>query len=157
MDQDGWVSIDNLVRGLHESDARWSKVSRQDVEFLTASAVKKRHEISGDLIRALYGHSTPGQVRHVEAMPPEVLYHGTTPAAWKSIKAEGLTPMKRQFVHLSPDRATALRVGNRRSSDVVVLRVDALAAHSSGHKFYVGGDSVWLTDRVPAKFLSPSE
>ena len=60
--------------------------------------------------------------------------------------------MRRQYVHLSIDRATALAVGRRKSRDPVILRIDASAAARAGVAFYLGNDKVWLADEVPAEF-----
>ena len=69
------------------------------------------------------------------------------------ILAEGLRPRSRQHVHLSPDVATALVVGRRRSADVVVLEIEAGAMAADGHVFHRSANGVWLTDAVPAACL----
>lgn len=48
------------------------------------------------------------------ATPPPYLYHGTVTRYLDAIRTEGLRPMNRHDVHLSPDRETATRVGARR-------------------------------------------
>jgi putative RNA 2'-phosphotransferase len=58
-------------------------------------------------------------------------------------------------VHLSADVPTAVRVGGRRSADVLVLRVDAAAMHAAGHVFHRSDNGVWLTDTVPPTYLEP--
>lgn len=40
---------------------------------------KKRHGISGDKIRTLYGHSTPIKLVKEKSAPTNFLYHGTDP------------------------------------------------------------------------------
>lgn len=37
---------------------------------------------------------------------------------------------------------------------VPVLRVDAAAMHADGHRFLVSANGVWLTDAVPARYLT---
>jgi len=86
--------------------------------------------------------------------PPPVLYHGTATRFVDSILTEGLKPQARQQVHLSIDEETARRVGQRHGKPYV-FRVDALAMHARGLKFYVADNGVWLTDRVPPEFLVP--
>lgn len=70
-----------------------------------------------------------------------------------SIMRDGLLPMKRQYVHLSVDTATATLVGKRRDIDPIILEIDALAAINDGIKFYVGNDKVWLCDKIPSKYI----
>jgi len=157
LDSDGWASLPGVLAALRATEAGWSSITREDLERMIAEASKQRHQISGDLIRALYGHSTPDEISHTIATPPVVLYHGTSPGAWKSIQTEGLRPMRRQFVHLSVDPETAQVVGQRKASVPVILRVRALDAHDEGVQFMVGNDRVWLVTHVPQRFISLAE
>lgn len=70
----------------------------------------------------------------------------------KSILAEGLLKKGRHAVHLSPDVATARRVGARRGA-AAVFAVSAAAMHADGHRFSVSANGVWLTDSVPPQYL----
>lgn len=67
----------------------------------------------------------------------------------------GLRPQSRHHVHLSPDVQTASRVGHRRSTDVVVLRVAAAEMAEAGHVFHRSTNGVWLTTVVPWAYLTP--
>jgi len=62
--------------------------------------------------------------------------------------------MKRQFVHLSPDKKTAREVGGRRDQDAAILLIDAHAAHEAGILFYPRGKGIWLSDPIPPQYLS---
>jgi putative RNA 2'-phosphotransferase len=66
---------------------------------------------------------------------------------------DGLRPMNRHDVHLSPDRETARRVGARRGRPVILL-VDAKAMSDDGHEFRLSANGVWLTQHVPAQYLT---
>jgi putative RNA 2'-phosphotransferase len=82
------------------------------------------------------------------------VYHGTAANTADVILEEGLKPMGRQYVHLSPDADTALEVGLRREASPVVLVVHAGAAYKEKVDFYQANESVWLADYVPATFIS---
>src|SRR5437762_12930847 len=69
------------------------------------------------------------------------------------IKATGLRPMDRQFVHLSTDETTAVEVGRRKTKDPTVLRLMAADAYAHGINFYEGNEKVWLADHVPPEFI----
>lgn len=157
LDEEGWAPIDQLIVALREGSADLASLDRTSLEKRLARSPKKRHEISGDRIRALYGHSVPGKVAKTPAKPPAILFHGTAPGVWSVVQNEGLLPMGRQFVHLSIDTDTAEAVGRRKASDALVLQVDARAAASEGTRFYQGNDLVWLADRVPKEFVSLAE
>lgn len=85
---------------------------------MIAASTKRRHEMSGDRIRALYGHSLPGLIKKTPAPPPPQLFHGTASATWNKIRMQGLLPRRRQYVHLSIDVDTAIVVGRCKSRDV---------------------------------------
>ena len=56
-------------------------------------------------------------------------------------------------MHLSADAATAQKVGQRHGKPIV-LRINAAAMHAAGHSFYLSDNQVWLTDHVPAQYIS---
>lgn len=81
-----------------------------------------------------------------------MLYHGTAAATLPLIWRDGLRPMSRQDVHLSADTETAARVGSRHGRPVV-LAVDAAGLAAEGGEFRLSANGVWLTDRVPPRWL----
>lgn len=153
LDEDGWAPLDQLLDALRNKGGEWAAVDRATVERMLASATKRRHELDGDRIRALYGHSVADRIRKVPAVPPGVLFHGTASDTWDLIREQGLHPMRRQYVHLSVDRQMATAVGGRKSKTPVVLIVRAAEAAAAGAQFYEGNDRVWLADDVPARFI----
>ena len=153
LDSNGWTRTDDLRAGIALRSPEWLSVTEQDVEHVVLHSAKTRFEIAGDSIRALYGHSTEDQIIHTPAQPPELLYHGTSKAAWELIKTQGLRPMKRQYVHLSTDAETALLVGRRKTIDPILIQVNAAEAAAGGTGFFVGNDSTWLALEIPPQFL----
>lgn len=154
LDEEGWTPVEALVTALRQAGPEWAAVSRAAIAEVIAKSDKQRHELVGDRIRALYGHSVPGKLRIDAATPPAVLLHGTSPQVAEVIMREGLKPMGRQYVHLSMDEETAEAVGRRKSPAPVILRIDAAAARANGVVFYAGNDKVWLADAVPARFIT---
>jgi putative RNA 2'-phosphotransferase len=154
LDDEGWVSIEALLVAIHEQGPQWSQVDRDELTEMIASSAKRRHEIDGERIRALYGHSVPGRVVKIEADPPAQLFHGTSPRAWAAIQHTGLRPMDRQYVHLSTDIATAEQVGRRKSTTPVILAVEAGRAQAAGNRFWRGNELVWLADYVPSSLIA---
>lgn len=153
VDEEGFVPVSQLLAALDETGHYERSVTVEDLRHMMEVSDKKRHEIVGDKIRALYGHSIPMHIKKEKTVPPDVLYHGTTHKALDRILKEGLKPMSRQYVHLSKDIGTALLVGKRRDDKPVLLSVDAKKAYEDGIKFYLGNDKVVLTDYVPSKYL----
>ena len=128
-----------------------------DLHEVVRSSGKQRHEIVGERIRALYGHTTPTKIARTEVEPPGVLYHGTARRFCEAIMSQGLKLMARQYVHLSIDIDTAKRAGSRRDSSPVLLEVDAKRASADDLAFYQGNDKVWLADEIPPKYLKRIE
>ena len=96
MDEEGWVSVSQLIDSLR-NDSKWSDVHVDDLIKMIESSEKKRHEILGDRIRALYGHSVPMKIHKNEQKPPQILYHGTARKFLKSNYENGLLPKTRQY------------------------------------------------------------
>ena len=157
LDAEGWAPVEQLLAALREKGGAWTEVDRAAIERMMAAADKQRYELSGDRIRALYGHSVPGRIDKKPGIPPAELFHGTAPETATVIKADGLKPMRRQFVHLSADREMAIAVGGRKSPQPVILTIDAEAAAKAGIAFYEGNERVWLADFVPAEFIALPE
>lgn len=151
-DAEGWVPVEDLLTGLRHR-RRFRNLTLSDLERMAAENEKRRFELRNGRIRALYGHSLSGKLVREPAIPPPVLYHGTSPAALEAIRAQGLRPMNRQYVHLSTDIPTARQVGERKAERPVILTIDAARAHAGGIPFYRGNDLVWLADHIPATYI----
>ncbi|KWZ52867.1 RNA 2'-phosphotransferase [Burkholderia ubonensis] len=141
LDPEGWADLDALIAGASRAGRA---LDRATIQAVVATNDKKRFALSGDgrRIRAVQGHSTP-----------DVLYHGTATRFLDSIREQGLKAGARHHVHLSRDVTTAIAVGTRYGKPVV-LAIDAQRMHARGFRFFVAENGVWLTDAVPAEFLS---
>lgn len=87
-----------------------------------------------------------------EMQPPEELWHGTGEKYVASIDQQGLIPKSRLYVHLSAERETAFKVGQRHGNPVVYL-VKTGDMYRNGYPFYRSANGVWLTKEVPVKYL----
>jgi putative RNA 2'-phosphotransferase len=154
LDREGWGEVDDLLTALRRKRREWKDLSADDLQAMMQQSDKQRYQIENGKIRALYGHSIPEKIEKTPAVPPAVLYHGTAPDTAQIILAEGLKPMRRQYVHLSTDMETALLVGRRKAGAPVLLQVRAEDAHRAGVQFYLGKDDTWLADAVPPEFIS---
>jgi len=155
LDEEGWASLSEvmeIVRGL--PNLRWA--TRADVMRVVEEGTgdgKRRFQVEGKRIRARYGHSIAQPITYEPCTPPPVLYHGTAPDALEAIRRDGLRPLGRQYVHLSPDSETAIRVGVRHDERPVVLTVNAAEAHAAGVEFYQADEAVYLARRILAEFI----
>lgn len=154
LDGEGFVPVNQLIEAINENNKYGRPIELSDIERAIEISDKKRHEIQGGRIRALYGHSIPMHISKEPVTPPAVLYHGTTHKALASIMESGLKPMGRQYVHLSTDTEMAIQVGSRRDSDPVILKIDAERAYQDDIRFYKGNDRVVLADYIPPQYIS---
>ena len=151
LDGAGWTEVDAVLAALAGDHIAcdWERLLA-----IVEASEKQRFELTSDgaRIRARQGHSVEVALDWPRTEPPEFLYHGTVERFLPAIRAEGLRPMRRHHVHLSPDEATATIVGNRRGRAIVLtVRAGALAA--TGQPFFLTSNGVWLTDQVAPDYL----
>ncbi len=149
MDEYGFVSLDELLEKIREH----FPVDRRLITEIVRGDDKGRFEIVDNKIRALYGHSIPVNLRLEEDRDNRVYYHGTTPNAALKILKEGLKPMGRRWVHLSPTVDVAREVGYRRTRRPVILEINADAARRDGVKFYKATEKVYLCGVIPPRYI----
>lgn len=151
LDPGGWVAVDALLAAMRRHGI---ELSRAELDEIVARNNKQRFSFdeTGTRIRANQGHSIPVDLQLAPATPPDALYHGTSKATIGPILREGLQKMRRQHVHLSRDKATAIKVGSRHGAPIVLL-VDAAAMARDGYQFFLSDNGVWLTDHVPPRYL----
>ena len=122
LDGEGWASLAEvmeILRGL----PNFRGTTRADVLTVVDEGSgdgSRRFEVEGNRIRARYGHSVAQPIHYDSCTPPPVLYHGTSRDRLPSIYQEGLKPMERQYVHLSLERKTAIRIGARHDDHPIV-------------------------------------
>lgn len=149
LDKEGYCTIDELLSVI-QSQSRWQEAKRDDIVSIAQSCEKQRFKISGDKIKANYGHSMPVTIEKVERELPNILFHGTNQKALESIlgRREGLKSMNRQYVHLSETTDFALLAAKRRENPLL-LKVDVKKALSLNVEFKYVENEVWLATAIP--------
>jgi putative RNA 2'-phosphotransferase len=152
LDEAGWASVAEL---LQQCEQHGFSVSRSELEGVVVTNDKQRFSFSEDgcYIRANQGHSIAVALGYQPLEPPEVLYHGTVERFLPAIQKKGLLKGRRHHVHLSADVTTAAKVGARRGRPVI-LQVHSGQMYRAGHIFYQSANGVWLTEHVPAAYIS---
>ena len=155
VDAHGWAEVGALLRGMTDAGV---PCDLQALREIVRTDEKQRYTFNedGTKIRASQGHSFPVDLGLTQTDPPQVLWHGTATRFLADIMKEGLKPMSRQYVHLSPDAETAYKVGLRHGKPVI-LRVDAQRMAQDGMRFFRAANGVWLTDAVPPQYLQITE
>lgn len=147
----GWVPVADLLAGAARIGFT---ISEAELAEVVSDSDKQRFAFdpTGTKIRANQGHSAEVDLQLEPAEPPAALFHGTADRFLDAIRRDGLLRMARHHVHLSPDTATAAKVGVRHGR-LVLLEVDAAGMRSAGYTFYRSANGVWLVDAVPPEYL----
>jgi len=147
----GWVPVADLLAGAAREGF---PITADELAEVVRASDKQRFALdpAGTRIRANQGHSAEVELQLEPAEPPAVLFHGTADRFLDAIRRDGLLKMARHHVHLSPDTATAAKVGARHGR-LVLLEVDAAGMRSAGYTFYKSANGVWLVDAVPPEYL----
>ena len=152
LDREGWVSVSRLLEAL---EAHGLRLTPDELREVVRANDKQRFSFSPDglNIRASQGHSVEVELGYEPAEPPPTLYHGTAERFLSSIRGQGLLRGRRHHVHLSEQEATAAAVG-RRYGRPVVLWIASGRMHADGHAFFRSANGVWLTEHVPARYIT---
>jgi len=151
LDDNGWAFIDEFI----DKSKSQIELTHELIKEVVTTSDKQRFKISddGQQIRANQGHSIEIDLKLTPKKPPTELYHGTAIRFLDSIKQEGLKPRQRQHVHLSENAETAITVG-RRYGTPVILHVKSGKMNNDGYQFFLSENGVWLTSHVPEQYLN---
>jgi putative RNA 2'-phosphotransferase len=151
LDNRGWADISQLIKNLNKAGKR---INLDKLKEIVETDNKSRFSFNENLnkIRANQGHSIKIELDYHPQQPPEFLYHGTAERFVKSIYDKGIEKKNRHHVHLSQNIETAIKVGKRHGKPFV-LKVLSGKMFKDGHTFYLSENGIWLTDKVPSKYL----
>ncbi len=158
MDKHGFVNVKELIAKIRRRPG-FGWVTFDDIKILVEHDGKNRFEMierDGEYyIRARYGHSKQLDVdiEYEEVKDVKVLYHGTNAKVLPWILREGLKPMARKYVHLSPTPEDAMIIARRRRGKPVILKIDAESFIKDGGKIYKATEKVYLAKYIPPKYI----
>lgn len=155
MDRHGWVSVEDLLRGIHEK--KDYPLNLEELEKIVATDQKGRYRFNEDhtLIKACQGHSLSFVEPELKYMdPPEFLYHGTTTIALEKIKETGaISKMSRHAVHMQENPKNAWKSALRWHKIPVMLKIDAKKMTRDGYVFGKTENDVWCIEAVPVGYI----
>ncbi len=151
LDKNGWINVDELISKLN---AQTNQFNFEILKHIVDTNSKKRFAFNEDFskIRASQGHSVEVELGYKEQQPPEILYHGTVEKFLSEISQASLKKIDRHHVHLSADKLTAMKIGERRGKPIV-LTIRSGDMFLNNFKFYLSDNGVWLTDNVPSIYI----
>ena len=152
LDEHGWADVNALIDDVCKT-GRFLNI--QTIEEIVQNDNKHRFSFNDDRtkIRANQGHSIDVDVEMKACPPPDILYHGTAEKYIESIRKNGILKKSRNYVHLSKDVDTAIKVGARHGK-AIVLKIDARQMYADGYIFLLSANGVWQTEQVPFKYVT---
>ena len=144
-DDHGWISTKELLKALAQDGTTLREGALKEAALVTAP---DELEISDKMIRAKVRQPVE-QNDYIE--PPGLLYYGARQKAYPIIREKGLNGQPQ--VILCATSKDALKLGQRRDQDPVLVTIHARNACESGLVFSKWGD-LYLTGYVDARFLS---
>lgn len=151
LDSAAWVIVEDLVTKVNTNG---ELINFETLVYVVETNKKNRFGFNSEKtkIRANQGHSLQIDHGFLPISPPEILFHGTGEKSLSSILEKGIERRDRHHVHLSADRETALKVGQRHGNPVV-LEVESLRMTEKGLLFYKSENNVRLTDYVSVEYI----
>lgn len=152
IDEQGNAKVEELITLINQTGK--FTISQEILETIVREDVKGRYAYNEDhtLIRCVQGHSIDVVGTLVKKDPPAILYHGTASRFLDSILEKGLIKGKRNYVHLSSDIPTAIKVG-KRHGEPIVFEVNSKQMVEDGYTFMIAENGVWQIDHVPSQYL----
>lgn len=157
MDEHGWVNLYSFIDAVRARSNRFRWLRPHHVEAVVATDPKGRYQITGNELRATYGHSVDVALDLPTENIPEKLYYPTTNEEVDIILETGLKPVDRKMVHLSKTADDAKTAGSHRAENPVIVEIDAKKAIEKGLVIMQAGKTVYLTKDVPAEYLRKLE
>jgi putative RNA 2'-phosphotransferase len=148
-DGDGWVSIKELVKALHEEEG-WRGVRDSMIRDAVNRLAPEQFELNENLVRSRQ-RNVPLPRPGVE--PPPHIFIGLRRRAWPVLKDRGLEARNDTPLILAKSEAFALRLGRRRDAEPVLVTVQAHQAMDMGVMFSSLGEELFLADWIPADCL----
>lgn len=153
--QDFDIELDKQGRARVQDILKVMNITEEELQNIVEYGEKTRYVIEGEYVRALHGHSIKNvhiQLQKLEGI--ETVYHGTKAKNMSLIEEQGIIPMNRMFVHLSPTEKDAKIVADRRKGQTVVLAIDVKPMEAENYEIFITDNGTILSNTIPWKFIT---
>ncbi len=153
LDGEGFVSLKELQHAITEEEG-WSYVRMTHMEEVASSTEGKCFDIREGRIRVREDRAASPSVKHEPVEPPPVLYFAARRKAYAHILRHGLEPSGKPFVPLAATEELAVRMGQRRDNQPVLLTIQAQEAYRDGCTFTRPKELIYLSGALPTCYIS---
>ncbi|MEE9236907.1 MAG: RNA 2'-phosphotransferase [Thermoplasmata archaeon] len=157
MDEHGWVDLRDLVTAIQIRQRKFRFLKPHHIIALIQTDPKGRYKFDEGRVMATYGHSIELDLDLPTENIPSILYYPTTEEECGILLEIGLRPADRQWVHLSDTLESATEAGQVRTTNPVIIEVDAEKAREGGVVIKKAGKFIYITTEVPPEYLRRME
>jgi putative RNA 2'-phosphotransferase len=150
-DDKGFVKLKEFLKAVTEEEG-WRHVRQAHINEILLTRGRPGIEVKNKLIRSRDREELPA--RESVSDLPKLLYTCIRSKAYPVVHRKGIFPQGRSSIILSAAREMAEKIGRRRDRHPVLLTVHVAQAIERGLAFERFGDSIYLTDFVPADCFS---
>lgn len=154
MDDNGWVSILDLVEAIKTRKIGLHWLRPLHIEAIVETDEKNRYQVDGEMVRATYAHTIDINLSDLPLATLPTLYYPVTEDEVEIVLEQGLTPTDRSKVHLSGSVDKATEAGKIRTEKPIILQIDAEKAIADGVSIRQAGKDVFIADEINAKYVS---
>ena len=154
MDINGWIDIKDIIRQFKKGNKRFHWLRPHHFTAIAETDPKGRYEVRGNTIRATYGHTVEIELDLPTDNIPDALYFPCDPEQAENLLEVGISPSGRAHVHLSATIRNAAEAGHVHFNLPTILEVDTAQMYAAGETIWHAGVTVYLTENVPAQYLT---
>lgn len=150
-DKDGYVKIKELIKAIVEEDG-WGHIKMSHLDEMNYSFPDSPIEISDTMIRAK-DQSKYNKPVYAEDLPKEI-FTAIRSKAHFHVSKKGIDSGEAEYVILSSDKMIAEKIGKRRDTKPIILKINTTLAEDEGVFFFSAGETIYLTKYIPAGCFS---
>jgi len=152
-DKEGYIAIKEFIKAIKEEPHMGYVRESHIIEVLLHDR-NDVFEITEKKIRSIKRNFTPADKDQDRVHPPKTLYKGIKRKTYPFILKSGLLPGSKEHIVMTKDKDLAVRIARRLDQKPIILEIKAEVATENGIPFFLFGDSIYLTNRVPIQFIS---
>ncbi len=153
MNKQGWVDLEDFINEVKNKQRRFRWLKAHHVLAIIDTDPKGRYQFRDGMIRATYAHSVDVELDLPTRGIPDFLYFPTTKEEKDILLETGLMPSDRKKVHLSKTIESAVVAGKVRDPEPMIFEINAKAMGDDDLIIGKAGNTVYVTENVPANYL----
>ncbi|RLB25536.1 MAG: hypothetical protein DRG73_01550 [Deltaproteobacteria bacterium] len=152
-DKEGYIGLKELLKAINE-EPNMAYVRESHIREVLLYNRDGSFEITEKKIRSIKRNFALIDKDQDRVHPPKTLYKGIKRKTYPFILKSGLLPGSNGHVVMTKDKDLAIRTAQRLDQKPIILEIKAGVAAENGISFFLFGDSVYLSDKIPAQFIS---